>query len=608
MGFGQWWRDAKLSFALLGPFGGMRALPAAPRQTVRELWPGDASAGELLVRGKASHAGVVRGFQDGQWTGADWPDEFRNWFQSFEWLRDLRELGSESARLCARALVADWIAQPIGSAQLEDPAITGARIATWLAHYDFFAASADDDYRRALLARIAAEARTIMALMPTNRHDWTALRALKGLLAAAIAIPEQRRFLACFMRFIDPELELQILPDGCHATRSPGAQFLVLRELAEMRLMLQTAQVPMPTTLAAALDRMAPVLRAFRHGDGRLALFNGTWAHDPGLIDLIIARAMPRGHVLARSMKDGRFIRASSGSTLLFVDAGSPPAPGFDALTHGGLMSMELSSGRSQIVVNCGASPMPDWKEALRDAPAHSVLSVPKCPPVLWKRDGSVDVRPNVTYEHAVSGTDHMIELTSDCYRPAGCGTYLRRLFLAAEGADLRGEDRLEPVGHPPEFVLRFHLHPSVRIELEETDILLHTQDDVWRFRSDGYSTIEDSIYFGGPGPVATQQIVVRPAIQITEQAAPVVEAETDSGPAVSSISDAPSSDTAETSAFRSDHEAAGPAEDRGETAAAQQTPGMEQAGSAEALLTPEPAPPALPTNAIRWAFTRLDA
>ncbi|GBQ26883.1 hypothetical protein AA0472_2256 [Acetobacter estunensis NRIC 0472] len=604
---GRWLRDLRFSLALLGPLGGMRSIPVVPEQTVRDLWPGDAAKGERLVQGTASHDGEVRRLHAGHWSEPDWPEDFRDWLQGFEWLRDLRELGSDSARARARVLVASWIQQPIADTPLQNPAITGARIASWLSHYDFFAASADEPYRRALMHRVVLEARTLMALLPTDRHDWTVLQALKGLLAAAIAIPGQTGFLSRYMKLIDPELERQILPDGCHASRSPGAQLRVLRELAEMRLMLQSTRIPMPTSLASALDRMAPVLRAFRHGDGRLALFNGTCFHSPALIDLVIARAMPRGHVLARSMKDGRFGRAASGNTVLLVDGGSPAAD-YPDLAHAGFLSMELSSGRSQIVVNCGSSPKKGWHEALRDAPAHSVLSIPAFPPMTWRNDGQIETCPKVNYRHTMSDTDHLIELESDCYRPAGVETYHRRLFLAREGADLRGEDRLDCKGDTPEFVLRFHLHPLIRVELEETDILLHTHDEVWRFRSDGYSSIEESMYFGGPTPVATQQIVVRPAEIEPEQPAyeapssaeeataeqtyvedvSVQEEEIDSSPAESVSSD---SKEPIASAPPSDEETH-----------------VEEPLSTEAeVREPELPPPPRLASAIRWAFTRLD-
>lgn len=608
MGLRRWLRDMRLSMALLGPLGGLRSVPIVPEQTVREPWPGDAASGELIVQGSASWRGVTRVLTYARWTGPDWPAPFRDWFQSFEWLRDLRELGTDSARAKARSMVATWIGQPMSDTQLENPAVTGARIAAWLSHYDFFAASADDTYRQNLLNRITLEARTIIALLPSDRHDWTSLQALKGLLAAAVAMPRQSSFLAKFMKLIDAELECQILPDGCHACRSPEAQFLALRELAEMRLLLQTAQIPMPTTLAAALDRMAPVLRAFRHGDGRLALFNSTAFHAPELIDLVIMRAMPRGHVLARSMPDGRFVRAASGNTILLADGGTPPPPASDRLAHAGMMSFEMSSGRSQIIVNCGTSIQPAWQKALRDAPAHSVLSLPACPPLIWGDDGHLRTRPPVKSRHEVEGTDHLIELSSDCYRPAGTGTCHRRLWLGKEGTDLRGEDRLDAVGGAPEFVLRFHLHPSVRVELEETDILLHTQDEVWSFRSNGYAFVEESVYCGGPEPRGTLQIVVRPA-EIYPDPEEVGEAEPSAQP-----------DATETSVTEAEHSEQTEESDSetGPEDASEATPpseGEETAKDEADLPMPdapeEPETPSrigIPSNSIRWALTRLDS
>lgn len=631
MGVARWFRDARLSLAMLGPLGGMRSIPAVPAQTIRDPWPGNAANGERLVQGSATHDGVTRVLNYARWSSPGWPDSFRDWLQGFEWLRDLRELGSDSARAKARAMVATWLGQPIGETPLQDPAVTGTRLASWLSHYDFFAASADDSFRRSLMTRIALESRTIMALVPTGRHDWTSLRALRGLLATAIALPDQEAVLARFMKLIDPDLEAQILGDGSHASRSPEAQFLVLRELADMRLMLQAARIPLPTTLAAALDRMVPVLRAFRHNDGRLALFNGTKYHDPSLIDLVIARAMPRGHVLARGLPDARFVRAAVGTSVLFVDGGAPPPPPFDMLAHGGLMSMEFSSARSQIVVNCGASTLSAWERALRDAPAHSVLSIPACPPVVWNAHGQVDVRPDVTCKHEVSGAGQLIELASDCYRPVGVQTYHRRLYLGAEGTDLRGEDRLDSTGPLPDFVLRFHLHPDVKVELEDTDILLRTADEMWRFRSDGYSSIEESVYFGGPRPVPTLQIVVRPSDVTPEE-------EENNPPEETVADDSVTEDESETTVIEEDVVSASEPENMPdsapeatdhETVQAESSLASEPDSETDHILAESEAtatgpgntedtvmveqmppvssqPPAV-ANSIRWAFTRLD-
>ncbi len=49
-----------------------------------------------------------------------------------------------------------------------------------------------------------------------------------------------------------------------------------LQDLTEIRALLQAAQAQPPAALAGAIERMAPALRALRHGDGGLALFNGS--------------------------------------------------------------------------------------------------------------------------------------------------------------------------------------------------------------------------------------------------------------------------------------------------------------------------------------------
>ncbi|MBO1361859.1 heparinase II/III family protein [Acetobacter sacchari] len=636
MGLGRWARDARLSLALLGPLGGLRSVPSAPALTVRDLWTGDEAGGELMVRGHASHRGVTRPLSHGRWTAPDWPDEFRDWLQSFTWLRDLRELGTDSARSKARAMVATWLGQPIGETPLQNPAVTGARVAAWLSHYDFYAASADEDFRKNLMIRVVLEARTVMALAPGDRRDWSAFQALKGLLAAAIALPEQSGFLARYMKLIDTELEQQALSDGCHASRSPETQLLVLQELAEMRVMLQSARIPIPTTMAATLDRMTPVLRAFRHGDGRLALFNGTRPHPASRIDSIIARALPRGHVVARGLPEGRLVRLSAGDTLLFVDGGSPAQHGFDALAHAGALSFELSSGRSQLIVNCGASTLPGWSEALRETAAHSVLSLPSTPALRWGRDGRLESRPKVACDHAMLDADHLLELSSDAYVHAGAGVYRRRLYLTQDGGDLRGEDRLDGEGSASEFVLRFHLHPGVRVELEETDILLLTETETWRFRSDGYSSIEESVYLGDRTPAKTLQIVVRPAkieaapnietpvaAEPHEEGAPPVEhAETTGHP--DATDHEPYGDHAEASVADNYDAEAWPQE----TVEALETPPAElhdpnvasgewaedqsPNGVDKLTTTPEEPPPpetrpVEQARGVRWAFSRLD-
>ena len=68
-----------------------------------------------------------------------------------------------------------------------------------------------------------------------------------------------------------------------------------LQDLTEIRALLQAAQTQPPPALARAIERMAPALRVLRHGDGGLALFNGSKEETRPLIDLVLTQAGAAG-------------------------------------------------------------------------------------------------------------------------------------------------------------------------------------------------------------------------------------------------------------------------------------------------------------------------
>ena len=135
--------------------------------------------------------------------------------------------------------------------------VLGARITAWLGHYDFFVASADDGFRAAVMARLVADARMLAAAIPGDEIDGRALTALKGLIAASVALPSQATYLTRCLRLLPREIARQVLPDGCHAERSPAAQVQALQDLTEIRALLQAALAQPPAPLLTAIERMA---------------------------------------------------------------------------------------------------------------------------------------------------------------------------------------------------------------------------------------------------------------------------------------------------------------------------------------------------------------
>ena len=488
-------------------------IPDAPSLPVRDPWPGEPAHGARILKGEIEWLSVVRPLRPGVFPDTSGSAPMLAHLHGFSWLRDLRALGTDAARSRSRALIADWIdAERLPDVALA-PDVMGARLAAWLGHYDFFAASADDDFRQALMGRVVAEARQLAALLPAEARDGRALTALKGLFAVAVALPDQTALLQRALRLLPQEIDRQLLEDGCHVERSPAAHLAALQDLAEIRACLQLGRVETPPPLPAAIEMMAAALRAMRHGDGALGLFNGSREDWPNLIDLVLSQAgrAPRG---AKSLGEGGFQRLVAGRSVVLVDAGPPAPPGADRLAHAGTLSFEFSLGRERLIVNCGAAPAADseWRDALRATAAHSTLTIADVSSSELTEAG-LGRRPVVVEaQRQEANGAHWLELSHDGWGKPFGAVHRRRLYLAESGEDLRGEDSIE-AEEPQPFTLRFHLHPNVTASLQqdgEAALLRLQSGQGWRLRADGATlSIEDSVYLGGTEARRAEQIVL---------------------------------------------------------------------------------------------------
>jgi len=518
----RWARDARRAMSRM-PSIRMGRIPDAPALAVRDPWPGSPTRGASLLRDEMELAGAIRTLAPGGWADTSGHELLRAHAHGFTWLRDLRALGTEAARARARLLVGDWMATGGLERLALRPDVTGARIAAWLGHYDFFASTADDAFRSKLMGRLVADARTLAASLPAEEMDARALTALKGLVAAAVALPDHAAFLTRAQRYLPQEIARQVLPDGCHAERSPAAQLAALQDLTEIRALMQSSQIQPPAALSSAIERMAPALRAMRHGDGGLALFNGAKEEQGTLVELVLTQA-GRGGRAPAGLTEGGFHRLQAGRSVLVVDCGAPPPPGLDRTAHAGTLSMELSVGKERLVVNCGAAPAggPAWRDAARASAAHSTLVIADTNSSELKPDGLGRHPGQVDVQRQEANGAHWLEATHDGYKAPFNALHRRRLYMAESGEDVRGEDAVEGP-EPRAYAVRFHLHPGVAATPQgdgESVMLRLPNGGTWRFRAEGAQvSLEESIYLGGAEPQPSQQVVLTGQADGTQQA-----------------------------------------------------------------------------------------
>lgn len=479
--------------------------------------PGDSSIGRAILDGRMPHTHGSFVLDADPWNAEPGEPGALEHLHGFSWLRDLRDLGGEAARLRARDLVDGWLARhDEWDALLWRPDILGARLSSWIGNYDFFGGSADDEFRADFFQSIGRQYRHLTGDIEASAPGARRLLAAKGLFAAMAVIGEGSGKFDQALHWLHRELDRQVLADGGHVSRSPAMQVSVLADLVEIRKALRLAGHA-DEDLDERISMMTAMLRLLRHGDGGLALFHHATEGEVWFIDSLIAQAETKRKSLA-SAPDSGFERLVAGRTCLIMDTGKPSAS--DHTAHAGLLSFELSVGKQRMVVNCGASPAdPKWDGALRATAAHSTLVVDDRNAAEIEVDGMPGARPG--HVHAVRSDvdgDMLIEAEHDGYLPTHGLKHFRRVYLSHTGDDLRVEDRLvytgDPGDLPKEACIRLHLHPKVRTSIIQSGsaaLIRLGSGSGWRLRCDRGLALNESVYFGRGGQFQRcEQLVIR--------------------------------------------------------------------------------------------------
>lgn len=488
-----------------------------------DVWAGDTARGVRMLDGIWSFAGQTFVNRQGPpWYPLDATPGWLEAMHGFAWLRDSREVG-QAAREPARAAVAAWISRCAAWHGITWRAdVVARRLVSWLANAGFLFNGADVAFRRRFLASLAEQARHLARTARGAPDGVPRVTSLVGLAVADLALPGMAARLPATLRQVEAELRRQILADGGHVSRNPSALLAVMRDAAMLRASLAAAGQPAPDGLDGAIERMAPMVRFFRHGDGGLALFNGGAEEEPSAIDAALAlaksAARPSSHAPASA-----YARIGARAATLIADAGGPAPGQFGAGAHAGIGSFELSVGTDRVIVNCGGYDGADqaWSRAMRATAAHSTLTVDDTNACELLPDGMGRVPLAVVAERFDADGALGIEIRHDGYRARFKLDHARRLALAADGQALHGEDRLTGPGGE-RWTLRFHLHPAVSAALVEdgTAALLRLPGGGgWRLvASDGVLSLGESVYLGRRGEVRrTRQITVVGGLNGTE-------------------------------------------------------------------------------------------
>jgi len=522
--------------AIVHPLAGLIYWPPAGERLViapQELRTADPTRASEIYGGRFAFAGKivvcdVRSPFEMMPPNEEWAEVLLG----FGWLRHLRAADSTITRANARALVDEWITlqgswHPIAW----QPEVVARRIMSWLSQATLILDDADLRFYRRFLRNLTRQVRYLRSTVNDTRDGVTRLQARIALAYASLCMAKQIRHLRAATRRLVNEVERQILPDGGHLSRNPGVIIEILLDLLPLSQAYSARNVAPPPALINAIDRMMPMLRFFRHGDGTFALFNGMGPTPPDLLATVLAYDDARGAPVANAPYSG-YQRLDAGTSTLLMDTGRPPPPELSADADAGCLSFEFSHQQQRVIVNCGmpAAGRENWRQVARATAAHSTVTfndTSSCrflDSMAFRRLFGIPIvdGPNdVTVARDTEDTTTVLRAAHDGYAERYGIIHERFVSLSADGNRLDGEDVFLPAtGNAlPEdaedhFAVRFHLHPAIRAN-RLTDghgaVLLLPNKDVWNLNAhEDVVAVEESVYLAGQdGPRRTMQIVI---------------------------------------------------------------------------------------------------
>lgn len=450
-------------------------------------------------------------------------EEWARALHSFAWLVHLEASATELSSSNARALFDDWLQSASATGPLaNEPTVIAARVTAWLVEAPLLLNGAPAAFRHSYLRTLGRQLRRLERGIDRLPSGLERLRAVAALALAGVCVADEARLMRTGLALVTAELAAQILPDGGHRSRSPAALLDALAVLVPLREALVRRRVEIPHALADPIDRMLPMLRFFRLGDGRLAPFHGAGATPAEAVDAVLAFDDTQGTAAPNARYTG-FQRLEDAGTVVVVDTGTVPPPGFGDTAHASALAFAVSAGGDPIIVNCGplGTVRPEWVDAARETAAHSTLVLAGASSA---RIASPSLAPFIgtplvagPREVPVTREANAVSAQHDGYRARFGLLHQRRLVLMPGGRTLHGEDRLTGDGRLDRlaFALRFHIAPTVRVRLHPSRrqaILALPNGALWIFTVDEGPPIavDDSISVTAPGEAQrARQLVI---------------------------------------------------------------------------------------------------
>ncbi len=468
------------------------------------LWGGNKANGIKIIEGFLNHQKETVFINNKVWKFNHGSISWNNYLHSFAWIKDVRAVGTNEARIFVRKKVLSWIHEcDYVDHSCWSGDVLSRRIFHLLTNLSFFFETADDNFQKQFSNNLNKQCILLFKIIKKKPSIKNKIFIIKSLILASLCFKNLKNNFDISMNLLT-EIIKTTIKDGMHYLRSPSEHFYFLCSLLDIKNFVGNLNIEIPNILNETIKEMTLILNFFRIGDGHLAIFNKYDFICISKIDNLLKKVGNK-YKLPKVSQCLGFNRVSKNKLTFIMDCGRPT----EEKTQAGTLSFEFSHLSEKIVVNCG-SPFvnnKDWDDAMRSTAAHSTLNINEInsSDIFFDKNNTTRIA-NVFSEQFEENDNIWINSYHEGYKNIFGITHKRLIHIDLKNHIIRGEDSFgctkeKFIENNSQYFLRFHIHPSVKLNVTTSKkkvVLKLKNNNGWEFiSSEPKIEIQDGIYLG---------------------------------------------------------------------------------------------------------------
>lgn len=424
---------------------------------------GDAISGKQIANGTITLCGQTLDIGNNiDWRSDLVDNNFLQALHSFDYLKDLDACSRNQGRPTAIHMVRAWMdEEAFVDSNFWQPAILSKRLVNFITYANWMFKECDANFKKDLMAVILKQSKHLSKTIPWHKPGYEIITSIKGIIYAGLALPQNQSAFLEGLDVLKDELNKQILEDSTHIQKNPLIQFNLLKDLVEIQATMQIANQQVPAIISQSISSMAESLAFFRHTDGKLAMFNSSYVGNSEEVSelLKLCNQSFQTDLLPRA----GFRKLARNDTSIIIDCGEYAKPDILNSSTASTLAFELAYKNSRLFINSGK--FNNSKNDYRETKNFNSVEV----------DGHSS---SAILSYGLTGKNvEKVESFFQQEKSLGIGfegsfygfknnkiKHTRRIFLAENGDEIRGEDS---IWHAEDSAKAFfHIHPRYEVKL----------------------------------------------------------------------------------------------------------------------------------------------